>query len=489
MEQARIAKLEDVLKEVRTCYQDYDKLRSDLRALVRDVATLAPHVGTFSGGGKTATLFYLYGVVPVSYKGNSYNIPVTFYFDPPYPKTAPRCFVTPTKNMVLSSGHPQVDQGGMIYMPYLSNWDRSSNLHVLVTKITSVFESRSPVYAIPDQAHGKGKAEAGYLGAKGHGKGKAQPAPAVAQAVPVARPSQAERDRLKAEAEARQAKEEADIQAAVERSLADMSLAEEPANKAGESGSPNKSTGTERSRRRWGEGLDAPKAGARDFFPAGWVPQKDWRDAIAVFGHSASELTQLSTTGDRLAEDFEEAYEAKPRGDSMAIVYSYTEENDHDVYGSVNYTMRTATKVAEVKLKKYREYIYYLGQGLDCFPNFVGICYRGISKRFPAELYEVGSTVTWQPFSSATRNLSVTQNFLKEEGGKLIGSLFILNVNTAKDIELASAVPDEEEVLLRYNTFLKVEGRITDKAEKQRELHQFSAYNLADLDVYRLRQL
>mmetsp|Transcript_1827 Transcript_1827/g.3458 ORF Transcript_1827/g.3458 Transcript_1827/m.3458 type:complete len:602 (-) Transcript_1827:23-1828(-) len=594
-------KLEAELRQVRHLYEDNSRLLSDLKALFRHVVTLLPQKGTFSSGGRSVTLFYLVGVLPISYKGNTYNIPVTFYFDPPYPKTAPRCFVTPTADMAIKSGHQNVEPGGMIYMPYLSNWSPSSSLIVLVREITSIFESNPPVYstahaaspasfAAAAQSKQSEQEERPSFWSRLFGPSErpqpaaAEPAPPVVAAVAMpAKPTPfvmakpvydltgqwvlTDSDSGKAfdyyftqtainkfnvvheggfelasidesasglwvswviddvrwtgrlvspskmvdgsyfndvktlgsftgkrqaeSANPAAAPAAAGYPAAVPVPVAAAVAAPAPAAAAASanaSGS-HQTSGRRDNKKRWGEGLEAPQAGARDFFPTGWVPQKDWRDAIATFGHSAAELDELSTAGNEIAEVFEEAYEAKVRGDSMAAVYSYTQENPHDVYGNVNFTMRSATKVAEVKLKRYRDYIYHLGQGLDCFPNYVGKCYRGIGKRFPEELYAVGSTVTWQPFSSATRKLAVTQDFLKEEGTKLIGSLFILDVNTAKDIEVASAFPDEEEVLLRYNTFMKVEGKIVDEADKKAMLRDLSAYNLEHLDVYHMRQL
>merc|ERR1719424_2102926 len=105
-------------------------------------------MNSFSGSGRTVTLLYLAGVIPISYGGATYNIPVTIYFDPPYPRTAPRCFVTPTETMALKQNHPNVDQGGMIYLPYLSTWNQSSSRpSELMAHVASAFSASPPVYA------------------------------------------------------------------------------------------------------------------------------------------------------------------------------------------------------------------------------------------------------------------------------------------------------------------------------------------------------
>ncbi|CAJ1356127.1 unnamed protein product [Effrenium voratum] len=110
-------------------------------------------------------LFYLYGVLPISYHGNTYNIPVTIYFDPPYPQQPPRCFVTPTSGMALKPNHSHVDAGGMIYLPYLSSWsERSSTLPEMVQHMTSSFSSSPPVYSTTTAARPTAEQQAAQSG-------------------------------------------------------------------------------------------------------------------------------------------------------------------------------------------------------------------------------------------------------------------------------------------------------------------------------------
>lgn len=173
MDQAslRVAKLEEVLRQVPYQYQNKERLRQDVSALLRTCSTLTPQTGTFAGQGRQVTLFHLYGVLPITYNGATYNIPVTMYFDPPYPKQPPRCFVTPTSGMELKKSHPHVDQGGMIYIPYLSSWnERSSSLTELVTFLKSIFSIQPPVHST----------------AAGSRPAAAAKAPPIVQAVPVA---------------------------------------------------------------------------------------------------------------------------------------------------------------------------------------------------------------------------------------------------------------------------------------------------------------
>jgi ESCRT-I complex subunit TSG101 len=146
--QQRLAKLNEVMRRLPNEYQNRQRLQQDLTGLLSTYQSLSPDTNTFSGQGRTVTLFYLSGVIPISYSGSTYNIPVTIYFDPPYPNQPPRCFVTPSAGMALKPNHPNVDNGGMVYLPYLSSWNsRSSSLTELVQTIASAFSAAPPVHS------------------------------------------------------------------------------------------------------------------------------------------------------------------------------------------------------------------------------------------------------------------------------------------------------------------------------------------------------
>jgi len=145
---ARLSKLDEVLNQTRAEYHNRERLRTDVASLLRACHTLQPRSGSFSNGGRSVELFYLYGVLPIAYKGAEYNVPVTLYFDHAYPKQPPRCFVTPTPGMALKAGHQHVDEGGMVHVPYLTSWrEKTSTLTELVTLVTSAFSVAPPVYA------------------------------------------------------------------------------------------------------------------------------------------------------------------------------------------------------------------------------------------------------------------------------------------------------------------------------------------------------
>ena len=61
-------------------------------------------------------------------------------------------------------------------------------------------------------------------------------------------------------------------------------------------------------------------------------------------------------------------------------------------------------------------------------------------------------------------------------------------MDAGKEIEAYSAFPEEDEVLLKFNTFFKVTAKLQTEAEKKAELTDLAAYDLSLLDVYILHQ-
>ena len=127
-------------------YQNVPRVRQDMQTLLYNCSTLKPSVGIFQASTGNITLFYLSGVVPISYKGANYNIPVTIYIDPPYPQRPPRVFVTPTSEMAIKQPHGAVDMNGRVSIAQLVQWNmRSSSLVEIIGILSSIFSSDPPV--------------------------------------------------------------------------------------------------------------------------------------------------------------------------------------------------------------------------------------------------------------------------------------------------------------------------------------------------------
>uniref|UniRef100_A0A8C2B3N3 Tumor susceptibility 101b n=1 Tax=Cyprinus carpio TaxID=7962 RepID=A0A8C2B3N3_CYPCA len=99
--------------------------------------------------GSTKELLSLTGTVPVSYRGNVYNIPICLWFLDTYPYNPPICFVKPTSAMMIKTGK-HVDANGKIYLPYLHEWKPpQSELLGLIQVMIVVFGEEPPVFSRP----------------------------------------------------------------------------------------------------------------------------------------------------------------------------------------------------------------------------------------------------------------------------------------------------------------------------------------------------
>jgi hypothetical protein len=243
-----------------------------------------------------------------------------------------------------------------------------------------------------------------------------------------------------------------------------------------------------RKRNRWGDGLDAPAAGARDFFPSGYTPSNTVAEAITAFGHEDKDVARVTNKGQCIAKELRLDGHAFDE-EHAASIYGYTEEEPTDLYGKLNRACRTPGEQAEKKLNRYRDYLYHMGRACDNLPPHIGKAYRGMNATLNSTSYKVGCTITWQQFSSASKKQHVARTFTKQQGLKLIGTFFVIECKTAKAIEEFSAYPEEEEVLLKYNTFFKVVRKAGSGADKRQLLDDLSAYDLSLLDVYILKEI
>lgn len=102
--------------------------------------------------GTSKDLVTLQGTIPVSYKGNTYHIPVSLWIVDTHPNNAPMCFVKPTADMHIKVSR-FCDHNGKVYLPYLHDWQPSqSDLLGLIQVMIITFGDYMPVYSKPKGA-------------------------------------------------------------------------------------------------------------------------------------------------------------------------------------------------------------------------------------------------------------------------------------------------------------------------------------------------
>merc|ERR1711936_422239 len=129
-----------------------DLTKRDVLSLLHHYKGLTPKPDKFMfNDGRERDLLHIQGTIPVPYKGQTYNIPISLWLLDTHPYHAPLAFVKPTPDMqVKVSKH--VDAAGKIYLPYLHEWGHpNSDLLGLVQICIVTFSEQPPVFAKPKQ--------------------------------------------------------------------------------------------------------------------------------------------------------------------------------------------------------------------------------------------------------------------------------------------------------------------------------------------------
>ncbi|GLJ46641.1 hypothetical protein SUGI_0982780 [Cryptomeria japonica] len=123
-------------------------IRQHLVSVIQEFPSLQAKTAMFShNDGRTMNLLQAEGTVPMYYQDVMYNIPVIIWLLESYPRQPPCVYVTPTRDMIIKSGHPHVNASGMVSIHYLQAWVfPSSNLVDLVRNLSLLFGQDPPLY-------------------------------------------------------------------------------------------------------------------------------------------------------------------------------------------------------------------------------------------------------------------------------------------------------------------------------------------------------
>ena len=136
-------------------YPSAHRVYSDIDATLTRFPTLRPKSDVFSNSrflsqynhphflislvfddGRSQLLLCVHGLLPISFRGASYNIPMAFWVTRDYPRLPPISFVMPTNDMLVKSGK-YLDVSGRCNIEYIQNWERkpevrSSAIYVVI---------------------------------------------------------------------------------------------------------------------------------------------------------------------------------------------------------------------------------------------------------------------------------------------------------------------------------------------------------------------
>uniref|UniRef100_A0A4W4HKG1 UEV domain-containing protein n=1 Tax=Electrophorus electricus TaxID=8005 RepID=A0A4W4HKG1_ELEEL len=141
---------ESALKKMLKQYKYRDLTVREITNVILQYKDLKPLMDAYVfNDGSSRELMSLTGTVPVSYRGNVYNIPVCLWLLDTYPYNPPICFVKPTSAMMIKTGK-HIDANGKIYLPYLHEWKHpQSDLYGLIQVMIVVFGEEPPVFSRP----------------------------------------------------------------------------------------------------------------------------------------------------------------------------------------------------------------------------------------------------------------------------------------------------------------------------------------------------
>lgn len=131
-------------------FQNRKRVKDDIGRVMLNCKTLMPKIGALvSNTGVESKVIVLGGTVPIFYQNVQYNIPVEIFVTQKYPAEAPKIYVRPTPNMTIKQNHRHVDLQGLVFLPYLHEWNAESNLSGLVEITSSVFSIEPPLFSKP----------------------------------------------------------------------------------------------------------------------------------------------------------------------------------------------------------------------------------------------------------------------------------------------------------------------------------------------------
>ncbi|KAG5643472.1 hypothetical protein DXG03_000860 [Asterophora parasitica] len=133
-------------------YANRDRVYIDVDSVLTRFPTLRPKSDVYTyDDGRTQLLLCVHGLLPISFRGASYNIPIAAWVTRDYPREPPIAYVVPTNDMLVKAGK-YIDVSGRCSVEFLQHWERKSegcSLLALLEAMQHQFSREPPVYAKP----------------------------------------------------------------------------------------------------------------------------------------------------------------------------------------------------------------------------------------------------------------------------------------------------------------------------------------------------
>jgi len=129
-----------------TSYTNKDRIYEEFDEVLTQYNGLNPKYDKHIYGGCFYNLLGMTGVIPVTYRNVTYNIPIGVWIMYDYPATPPEFFVMPTENMKIVVGK-HVTADGKVTHPYLDTFHLKPQNSMLefISILRTVFSTETPV--------------------------------------------------------------------------------------------------------------------------------------------------------------------------------------------------------------------------------------------------------------------------------------------------------------------------------------------------------
>jgi len=132
-----------------TNYINRDRIYVEFDEVLTRYNGLNPKYDKHNFGGYQLTLLGMTGVIPVTYRNVTYNIPIGIWVMLDYPITPPEFIVMPTENMKIVVGK-HVTSDGKITHPYLDTFSSKPQNSMLefISILREIFSTETPVVEV-----------------------------------------------------------------------------------------------------------------------------------------------------------------------------------------------------------------------------------------------------------------------------------------------------------------------------------------------------
>ncbi|KZP20742.1 UEV-domain-containing protein [Athelia psychrophila] len=139
-------------------YAQKDRVYADIDSALARYQTLRPKSDVYTyDDGRTQLLLCVHGLLPITFRQASYNIPIAIWITREHPRVPPIAYVVPTTDMLVKAGK-HVEHSGRCHVEYVQHWERKSeacNISGLLEAMQDQFSREPPVYAKPKNAPGR----------------------------------------------------------------------------------------------------------------------------------------------------------------------------------------------------------------------------------------------------------------------------------------------------------------------------------------------